>query len=269
MILSRAKKKLKLTHDIIGHPNKDSDSDDIDHAKPSDLRSMIIFGLDKLHSSTGNESEKTEAMPEISRLVQEALQHRYNQGQSAQNENIISNDDLEENFYTFQGQDFSSKRRKCDDEEEHSMIADHAVLDSWIKKLGSVSDHVSTRQRETHTSGESRLDDYHMSKQRKTEERKIAKWESLGYKSLAVQDPGVIAGDSTTDINESNVHLVFGDCTSPSHSLKNSAIIFRSVIQNSHPVSYSSFNLSIFFWSHFCHIIYSNARILYLIWSLC
>lgn len=235
VILSRAKKKLKLTHDIIGFPNLDPDVDALDNAKPSDLQSMIIFGLDKLHPlSTSQTQKEAEIMPQIVQLVQAALQQRCKQDTGAwSNQNSVLDEELEENLYTFEGRDFSAKKRKNADEEDSSRLADQAILDSWIEKLGNVSDQdLASRQARKQAldkRNETASDDYHAAKQRKAEQRKTLRWESLDYKSLAVQDPVEIAGDTLTDIDGSNVHFVFGDCTKPLIGPNESAIVFSIV----------------------------------------
>ena len=62
---------------------------------------------------------------------------------------------------------------------------------------------------------------------KKTEEKKLAKWEAHGYHSLSAKDPICpVDGDMMSD--SGYVHLVYGDCTHPSKVCPSEpAIVFR------------------------------------------
>ncbi|KAH7430572.1 hypothetical protein KP509_08G004400 [Ceratopteris richardii] len=238
VILSRAKKKLKLTNDIIGEIKFDPNDDPLYEVKHSELQSMIVFGLDKLHSSTIEACTEDEVMPQLEQLVKGALeQHNQIDSDALINEKYVSDTELEENLYFFEGQDFTPKKRKDVEKTEIQEPNDQA-LKSWIEKLG----HVPSNQEITGRRGKKRtLDDAstaesaeedRAAKQQKAELRKHQKWENLGYMSLAVQDPSEIAAHMQTQSDEAKVHFVFGDRTKPSLDTNESAVIF-SVVDDS------------------------------------
>ncbi|KAI5058773.1 hypothetical protein GOP47_0026943 [Adiantum capillus-veneris] len=233
VILSRAKKKLKLTNDIMGNSTMEPDDDGFDRAKPSDLQSLIIFGLDKLHSNTTHPLTEDEVMPHMAEVVQQALQQRSKLDSDVGiNENYVSDPELEENLYAFEGRDFTPKKRKDVDETDVCELADQTALNSWIQRLDLVSadQKSSGRQGRKRSIGEAvSAEEDHAAKQQKVELKRKAKWDSLGYSSLAVQDSGVVDVDIQTDNDESKVHFVFGDCTKPSVDSNEAAIIFSGV----------------------------------------
>lgn len=233
VILSRSKKKLKLTHDVIGCPDSDVETNGIEIAKPSDLQSMITFGLHKLDPSDIHQSQKEESMmSQIGPLVHKALHQRNKQDTGVVQDGNSIKADLEENIYSFEGHDFSANRRRGN-EKDMPAPADQAVIDSFIKRAGEGSDQELNgrriRKQQLDTETETKLEDYQAAKQRKSEQRKNAKWESLGYRSMALHDPGDISRDLLADVNGSNVHLVFGDCTKPLTSTTESIIVLSTV----------------------------------------
>ncbi|MCO5585705.1 hypothetical protein L7F22_039641 [Adiantum nelumboides] len=236
VILSRAKKKLKLTNELMGSSNPDVDEDGFDKARPSDLQSLIIFGLDKLHADTIHSSTEDESMPHIARVVQQALEQR---GKLDNDERVdetgVSEPELEENLYAFDGQDFTPKKRKDVDGTDACELVDQAALSSWIQRLDLVSSdqEVAGRRGRKRSIGEAVTAEEDLAaKQQKVEAKQRAKWDSLGYTSLAVQDPGEVVGDLQTESDESKVHFVFGDCTKPSIDSNAASVIF-SVVDNS------------------------------------
>ncbi|KAH7434172.1 hypothetical protein KP509_06G004000 [Ceratopteris richardii] len=238
VILSGAKKKLKLTNDIIGDIKFDPNDDPLYEVKHSELQSMIVFGLDKLHSSTTEAFTEDEVMPQLEQLVKGALEQRNKiDSDDLINEKYVSDTELEENLYFFEGQDFTPKKRKDVEKTEIQEPASRA-LKSWIEKLGHVpsNQEITGRRGKKHSldnasTAESAEED-RAAKQQKAELRKHQKWENLGYRSLAVQDPGEIAAHMQTQSDEAKVHFVFGDCTEPSLDTNESAVIF-SVVDDS------------------------------------
>ena len=58
------------------------------------------------------------------------------------------------------------------------------------------------------------------------EENKLAKWDAVGYRSLAVEEPENILNESMDDTG--GVQFVYGDCTDPYKICPSKpAIIFR------------------------------------------
>ncbi|RWR87122.1 putative helicase CHR10 isoform X1 [Cinnamomum micranthum f. kanehirae] len=67
---------------------------------------------------------------------------------------------------------------------------------------------------------------------KKAEEKKLAKWEALGYKSLAVKDP-ICDMDGEIMSDSGSVQFVYGDCTKPSKVCPSEPAIIFSCIDNS------------------------------------
>lgn len=111
MIARRAKRKLKLTENVIGQDDADLEAHGPASATSTDLRSMITFGLHTLHT-TGEESENKT----LDSMVRAALTRRGSPNSEFPDENQFDNmgivtmesqDENAENFYNYEGQDFS------------------------------------------------------------------------------------------------------------------------------------------------------------------
>ncbi|TKY45364.1 Chromodomain-helicase-DNA-binding protein [Spatholobus suberectus] len=65
------------------------------------------------------------------------------------------------------------------------------------------------------------------SARKKAEEKKLSRWEALGYQSLNVKD-AISPTDNDITSATGSVHFVYGDCTAPSNVCSSEpAIIFR------------------------------------------
>ncbi|XP_065008113.1 probable helicase CHR10 isoform X2 [Musa acuminata AAA Group] len=67
---------------------------------------------------------------------------------------------------------------------------------------------------------------------KKAEEKQLAKWEALGYQTLAIKEPDLIVENSVlSDLG--SVQFVYGDCTKPSKVFPSEPAIIFSCIDNS------------------------------------
>eukprot|EP00268_Persea_americana_P027613 TRINITY_DN26957_c0_g1_i16.p1 TRINITY_DN26957_c0_g1~~TRINITY_DN26957_c0_g1_i16.p1 ORF type:complete len:160 (-),score=43.71 TRINITY_DN26957_c0_g1_i16:322-801(-) len=105
---------------------------------------------------------------------------------------------------------------------------DEASYLSWIEKFKELSPSI---QNSTMELGRKRNLSVtrHLKQEvhKRVEEKKLAKWEALGYKSLAVKDP-ICDMDGEIMSDSGSVQFVYGDCTKPSKVCPSEpAIIFR------------------------------------------
>ena len=121
-------------------------------------------------------------------------------------------------------------------------------MDSWVadSKVKATPSQEIRRSQKRRVS-ESIEDEMKIQKKKKAEDKKHAKWLSIGYHSLAVDDPTdttLRSYASTDDDGDgTNIHFVIGDCTQPSTNSDEAYII----------LSYAPKPLclpQIFYWVH-------------------
>lgn len=111
--MRRAKRKLELTYNVIGQDDADLESHGPAGASSIDLRSMITFGLHTLHSVNDGEDVETLKTSELEELVTAALDLRGKAELDVPTavkvgmETTSSEASDAENFYKYEGQDFS------------------------------------------------------------------------------------------------------------------------------------------------------------------
>lgn len=122
VIMRRAKKKLELTCNVIGRDDADLETHGPASAVSTDLRSMIMFGINTLHSSDATQDTEVGRSSELERIVEAALNQRGKAGPGLSNATEFGNvelvtldaqDDGAENFYNYEGKDFA-KVRNCE-----------------------------------------------------------------------------------------------------------------------------------------------------------
>ncbi|XXG78628.1 hypothetical protein AAC387_Pa08g2534 [Persea americana] len=110
---------------------------------------------------------------------------------------------------------------------------DEASYLSWIEKFKELSPSI---QNSTVELGRKRNLSVtrHLKQEvhKRVEEKKLAKWEALGYKSLAVKDP-ICDMDGEIMSDSGSVQFVYGDCTKPSKVCPSEPAIIFSCIDNS------------------------------------
>ncbi|KAH9292413.1 hypothetical protein KI387_042403, partial [Taxus chinensis] len=202
VIMHRAKRKLQLTRNVIGPDDSDLGENGSEDVARNDLRSMIIYGLHKFDPSedvekSSNETGYTEMKSMAEKVLDTRLHGKYNESNLHYDKN-----------------------------------ADEAAFESWMNKAkdGSLNDELVNDVRgRNKASCHNELEEARAEKRRKTEDKKLAKWEALGYRSLAVEDVSERLSIEPNS-NSGEVQFVFGDCTNPikGHS-KESTIIFSCV----------------------------------------
>ncbi|KAL2336893.1 hypothetical protein Fmac_011339 [Flemingia macrophylla] len=222
VIMRRAQRKLLLSINVTGDNVLKDDDKELSEVGTGDLKS-IIFGLhmfDPTEINDGNHRDMN--IPEISAMADRVLAMRDEQIHDKDERkfevnprNILKGGDAKEGI---------SVSLSCD------LDLDEASYLSWVKKFEEVSKSncasiMDLRSRRNLDEEKSRKLE---SARKKAEEKKLSRWEALGYQSLNVKEAIKPTDDDITSATGS-VHFVYGDCTAPSNVCSSEpAIIFRS-----------------------------------------
>lgn len=234
VIMRRAERKLKLSHDIIGEEDgSDGKGGDLGN-EASDMRSIILglhlFDPVDTSSETINEdltaeTISAEKLAKLKTMSEKVVMMRSHEPSEKNERAFEINPNMTDGSETV-------IRRVAD-----SIIVDpglnEAAYQSWVNKLKEAS-----RFSEDATAGlgrqravpEEKLLKRDVNK-KKVEEKKLAKWETLGYQTLAVKEPDITASQNISD--SGSVQLVYGDCTDPSKVCPKKPAIIFSCIDNS------------------------------------
>lgn len=119
VIMRRAKRKLELTYNVIGRDDVDLETHGPASTNSPDLRSMIMFGVNTLHKSDDSKDMKVSENSELKDIVDAALTQRGKAGSALSSPTEFGNvgvvtldsqDDQAENFYNYEGKDFTKVR---------------------------------------------------------------------------------------------------------------------------------------------------------------
>ncbi|GBG89139.1 hypothetical protein CBR_g48846 [Chara braunii] len=268
VIMKRAHKKLKLARDLMSSEeenNKEEEEEELQPPHVKDLHQMLQHGLHKLLGPLGSEPEssstgvigssilaKTESGGEscardedegrnYDGMVFAALKQR-----GAEDKDIIARDAE----LTGGDEEKEGQRELKDKEALESLIVDANTgrprsaagklrLDSEARGGLRTRDAKSLEQRKEEE------EERKVKRHRVAEDRKRAKWEAIGYTSMAVSVPcevsaaGELAAD-TADKNDvagngedEDLNFVFGDCTKPILKGNENAAIILSAVDDS------------------------------------
>lgn len=219
--MCRAERKLQLSYNVIGDDIADQEGKEMAGAEDGDLRS-VIFGLHKLDpTEMSNEKSDKITDTELTAMAEKVVSFRYKlQSESDDRKFVVNPADLlhGQNILTQGGAESIS-----------DPDLDEASYRMWVEKFKetSPSNHYSIIE-----VGNRRglPEDKHLKAQaarKKAEQKKLSKWEALGYNSLAIVDPVTpTEGDMLSD--SGSVNFVYGDCTDPSRvSASEPTLIFR------------------------------------------
>lgn len=211
--MHRAERKLQLSHDVIGDEPIIDEGKDIGVA-PGDLRSVVL-GLRMFDPTTeSKESSDQLDISKVNAIVEKVIAFRHGGSSEADDRavEINSKDVLGVKSYM-----------------EFNPVLDEASYTSWVEKLKETSEARDDSALEE-TNKRLKLEEKHLkaeSVRKKAEEKKLAKWEAQGYKSLSVKDVVHPADDNILS-DSGSVQFVYGDCTQPSKICPSEpSIIFR------------------------------------------
>lgn len=214
--MRRAERKLQLSHNIVGDDVRDRDVKESTGVETDDLRS-IILGLHLFGPRViGNEESDSFKLSEINAMAEKVITMRREQmlGKAGQKFEVNPVDPL-------------------DGERSAASVFDPGLNEAsylaWVKEFQEASESSGSTIAEL-GSGRNLPEDKHQkleAARKKAEEKKLAKWEAHGYRSLSVKSPICSAGlDMMTD--SGSVQFVYGDCTQPFRVCPSEpAVIFR------------------------------------------
>ncbi|GFY92689.1 SNF2 domain-containing protein [Actinidia rufa] len=221
VIMRRADKKLQLSHNVVGEDLMDQEGKEFGGAAAGDLRSAI-FGLHMFDPTDTNIEQPDEInVSELNAMAEKVLALRYKQ-QSAKDDTEFEINPMDQ----LTGHDFVKK--------DPTYVAyagfNEASYLSWIEKFKEAlqsnnSPTLDLENRRNLLEVQQRAE----AARKKAEEKKLFKWEALGYHSLSVKDPIVPLNEDIMS-DSGSVQFVYGDCTHPSKICPaDPAIIFSCV----------------------------------------
>lgn len=240
VIMQRANRKLQLSHNVIGHDDADPEAHGSEGIAGGDLRSIIIYGLHKFDPSDNIEGISSEMnFTDVKNVAEKVLGRRYASPDLDDDGIKLHSHELRgvDSIYTYSGNDVSFAKYAKEVDSDHARNADQVAFEAWMNKAkdGSLNkdlgDNVRGRKR-AYSRSDKELEEARAEKRRKVEDKKRAKWEALGYKSLAVQDTSESL-NVVPNSDHGEVHFVFGDCTNPIKDHPSEATIIFSCVDNS------------------------------------
>ncbi|BFG21473.1 hypothetical protein CerSpe_077470 [Prunus speciosa] len=224
VIMRRAERKLRLSHNVIGDDVMDQEGKEEAGVEPSDLRS-IIFGLHLFDPDEINNDEF--GMSELNAMAEKVISVRNKQ---------IANED--ERKFEVNPTDVLHGHDLVAGESNTSLSFnsgfDEASYFSWVEKFKEVSQESGNENTDLR-SRRNLLEEKRLKREaakKKAEEEKLSKWEDLGYHSLSVEDP-VSPVDSDMMSDSGSVQFVYGDCTQPSKVCPSEPNIIFSCVDDS------------------------------------
>lgn len=225
VIMRRAERKVQLSNNVVGQEREIDGSGKDTGAEAGDMRSLI-FGLPLFDpTDTGNGDINSETIEELRAMAEKVVEIRNHllpqkDGQRFEiNSESLSRGDL-------------SVRSPVHDSFDTGL--DEASYLSWVEKFKEASSSMESSTvdlgRRKPVSQESSMK--HLANKKKAEEKRLAKWEALGYQSLAVKDPDITV-DSSIISDSGSVQFVYGDCTKPDTVCPSEPAIILSCVDNS------------------------------------
>ncbi|CAN6703921.1 unnamed protein product [Malus baccata var. baccata] len=220
VIMRRAERKLQLSHNVVGDDVMDQDGKETSGVEPSDLRS-IIFGLHLFDPDEVNNGVLQ--MSELNTMAEKVL--------SVRNKQVATED---ERKFELNPADVLNGNDLVVGEGSTSLGFnlgfDESLYLSWVEKFKEVSQENMDTGSRRNLLEEKRLK--LEAAKRKAEEKKLSKWEELGYHSLSVEDP-ISPVDSDMMSDSGSVQFVYGDCTQPSKVCPSEPTIVFSCVDDS------------------------------------
>ncbi|KAL6499433.1 putative helicase chr10 [Orobanche hederae] len=228
VIMRRAERKLQLSHNVIGDDNLDHGGNNVGGAEAGDLKS-IIFGLHVFDPMEMNmeKSDKQLDMEKMSGLTGKVIAFRQE-----------SKSDVGERTFEINPMNLMDGKDLVMHEGSQPINfdpgLDEASYMSWVEMFKQALPADDSNILE---SGNRRQlpDEKNLkaeASRKKAEEKKLSKWEALGYHSLSVTIPD---GTENQDLmsGSGSVHFVYGDCTNTAAVSPMEPTITFSCVDNS------------------------------------
>ncbi|KAG8391560.1 hypothetical protein BUALT_Bualt01G0200300 [Buddleja alternifolia] len=226
VIMRRAERKLRLSHNVIGDDNLEQEGTNAEGTEAGDLKS-IIFGLHVFDPMEMNieKSDDQLKMDELTGLAEKVIESRHEL-------------DVGDRKFKINPMDLMDGHDLVVQEGPESIAfnpgLDEASYMSWVEKFKQAS---PEDDKDMLDLGNRRglPDEKHVKAEavrRKAEERKLSKWEALGYHSLSVSNP---VGPPNQDVmsDSGSVRFVYGDCTNTAAVCPSEPTIIFSCVDDS------------------------------------
>ncbi|KAG8100812.1 hypothetical protein GUJ93_ZPchr0013g37470 [Zizania palustris] len=231
--MRRAERKLKLSHSIIGEEDATDGKGKYIESEARDMHS-IIFGL-HLFDPTDTMAEKNnggitvetineETMLKLTPMAEKVVMMRSHEPSEKDERAFEINPNMTDSS--------GAVIMRVSDSINVDPGINEATYLSWLEKFKEASHSIENTTAELgkqRTAPEEKFLKREANK-RKAEEKRLAKWESLGYQTLTVKDH-IIPNENTLD--SGSVQLVYGDCTDPSQVCPAKPAIIFSCVDNS------------------------------------
>ncbi|XP_020094090.1 probable helicase CHR10 isoform X4 [Ananas comosus] len=228
VIMRRAQRKLKLSQNVIGEENDALNETRKDvEIEAGDMRSLIfglrVFDPTDINTDTLNEDN----VMKLKLMTDRVVKMRDHEPLDKEDRTFeINPTDLMDNSDT--------AIKRTSDAISFDPGVDEASYLSWVEKFKEASpptENVALELgRRRYRPEEKQLK--HEADKKRAEEKRMAKWEALGYQSLAVKDPDIMV-DQNIMSDSGSVQFVYGDCTYPSKTCPSEPAIIFSCIDTS------------------------------------
>ncbi|KAK9273105.1 hypothetical protein L1049_017912 [Liquidambar formosana] len=227
IIMRRAERKLQLSHKVLGEDDMDREGKEMQGPEAGDLRS-VIFGLHMFNPTDINDEKSGElSISELNALAEKVIAMRHEQKIEKDDRkfeinpiDLLNGCDLvmekSAGSVSFDpGLDEDSYLSWVEKFKESSQSGDNSVLELGSRRNLPEEKHLKLE-----------------AARKKAEEKKLSKWEALGYHSLSVKDPIYpVDGDMMSDLG--SVNFVYGDCTQPSKVCPSEPAVIFSCVDDS------------------------------------
>ncbi|URE01395.1 Class II histone deacetylase complex subunits 2 and 3 [Musa troglodytarum] len=228
-IMRRAERKLWLSNNVVHQEDETYAAGKDVGTDTGDMRSLII-GLQLFDPMDVNkDSIDADNMVELNEMADKVVEMRNHETSDKDVRRFkINKKDMLESGDMFAKSYGSATSATFDPR------VDEASYLSWLQKFKEAS---VSREASYLEQGKRRhlSEEYQRKREadkKKAEEKQLAKWEALGYQTLAVKEPDLIVENSVlSDLGY--VQFVYGDCTKPSKVCPSEPAIIFSCIDNS------------------------------------
>ncbi|XP_030535359.2 probable helicase CHR10 isoform X1 [Rhodamnia argentea] len=222
VIMRRARRKMLLSQNVIGDGSTEK-GDESEGVETGDFHS-IIYGLQMFDPTEINEKSGEAKLSEVNAVVEKIIAMRHELGK-------------DERKFEIDPANVSDAHELIAERSSASVAFDPGFDESsylsWVEKFKDASQ-ASIEQTE-HLEPRRALEDRRLKiedAKKKAEEKKLLKWESLGYTSSSVNEP-IFPTDRDISSDLGSLHFVYGDCTQPSKVCPSENTIIFSCIDNS------------------------------------
>ncbi|KAG6431055.1 hypothetical protein SASPL_109130 [Salvia splendens] len=227
VIVNRARRKLQLSHNVIGDEMLDCEGSN-GGTEAGDLKSVILglhifdpmeMNIDK----SDNQLDKSE----LAVLADKVIVSRHELQSDVRDRKLGINS-------MDRASDQNLMKQDASESIDFNPDLDEASYTAWVEKFKQASPEQDSDILE---SGNKRClpDEKHLKAEaarRKAEEKKMSKWETLGYHSLAVSNHvSPVNQDEVSDAG--SVHFVYGDCTTAAAVTPSESTIIFSCVDDS------------------------------------